>query len=225
VREVSATPQCAGGRRAGLMAVCDIPGEAPWVPGATGTATWTAVALAGLQSRGAARRGNDRAAAPARPRRAAAGGRARLYRRAQRQVARADRGARVAVGGVFPARRLPAAAGGRDAGPGRGYAARAGRAKRPTCCLQQTGRRSSPAQSMDMSMDELGFVAGCAERRDGVAARHTPSRRTCAPRARAARAHITSRTRVAAVFARYGPSIRASAGGSMGADRARAEQP
>ncbi|MCW2818535.1 MAG: sulfite oxidase [Marmoricola sp.] len=45
-REVVATLQCAGNRRAGLVAVRDIPGEAPWGPGATGTATWTGVALA-----------------------------------------------------------------------------------------------------------------------------------------------------------------------------------
>ncbi len=41
-----ATLQCAGNRREGLIAVRDIPGEAPWGPGATGTATWTGVALA-----------------------------------------------------------------------------------------------------------------------------------------------------------------------------------
>jgi sulfite oxidase len=45
-REVIATLQCAGNRRAGLMAIRDIPGEAPWGAGATGTATWTGVALA-----------------------------------------------------------------------------------------------------------------------------------------------------------------------------------
>ena len=45
-RSVTATLQCAGNRRAGLMAIRDIPGEAPWGPGATGTATWTGVALA-----------------------------------------------------------------------------------------------------------------------------------------------------------------------------------
>ena len=45
-RQVTATLQCAGNRRAGLIAVRDIPGEAPWGPGATGTATWTGVALA-----------------------------------------------------------------------------------------------------------------------------------------------------------------------------------
>ena len=45
-REVVATLQCAGNRRAGLMAIRGIPGEAPWGPGATGTATWTGVALA-----------------------------------------------------------------------------------------------------------------------------------------------------------------------------------
>jgi sulfite oxidase len=44
--EVTATLQCAGNRRAGLIAIRDIPGEAPWGPGATGTATWTGVPLA-----------------------------------------------------------------------------------------------------------------------------------------------------------------------------------
>jgi sulfite oxidase len=45
-RTVTATLQCAGNRRAGLVAIRDIPGEAPWGPGATGTASWTGVALA-----------------------------------------------------------------------------------------------------------------------------------------------------------------------------------
>src|SRR3954453_2964247 len=45
-RTETATLQGAGNRRAGLIAVRDIPGEAPWGPGATGTATWTGVALA-----------------------------------------------------------------------------------------------------------------------------------------------------------------------------------
>ena len=45
-REVTATLQCAGNRRAGLVAIRDIPGEAPWGPGATGTATWAGIALA-----------------------------------------------------------------------------------------------------------------------------------------------------------------------------------
>ena len=45
-RTETATLQCAGNRRAGLAAVRDIPGEAPWGPGATGTATWNGVALA-----------------------------------------------------------------------------------------------------------------------------------------------------------------------------------
>src|SRR5215213_5212561 len=45
-REVTATLQCAGNRRAGLIAIRDIPGEAPWGPGATGTATWTGISLA-----------------------------------------------------------------------------------------------------------------------------------------------------------------------------------
>ena len=49
-RTETATLQCAGNRRAGLMGVRDIPGEAPWGPGATGTATWTGVALADVLS-------------------------------------------------------------------------------------------------------------------------------------------------------------------------------
>lgn len=44
--EVEATLQCAGNRRAGLMEVRDIPGEAPWGPGATSTARWAGVRLA-----------------------------------------------------------------------------------------------------------------------------------------------------------------------------------
>ena len=44
-REVTATLQCAGNRRAGLIAFRDIPGEEPWGPGATGTAVWSGVAL------------------------------------------------------------------------------------------------------------------------------------------------------------------------------------
>ncbi len=38
--ELVATLQCAGNRRAGFLAVRDIPGEAPWGPGATGNAIW-----------------------------------------------------------------------------------------------------------------------------------------------------------------------------------------
>ena len=38
-RELTVTLQCAGNRRADLIAVRDIPGESPWGPGATGTAT------------------------------------------------------------------------------------------------------------------------------------------------------------------------------------------
>jgi sulfite oxidase len=45
-RTVVATLQCAGNRRAGLTAIREIAGESPWGPGATGTATWTGVALA-----------------------------------------------------------------------------------------------------------------------------------------------------------------------------------
>jgi sulfite oxidase len=44
--EEVATLQCAGNRRAGLVAVRDIPGEAPWGPGATGTASWRGARLA-----------------------------------------------------------------------------------------------------------------------------------------------------------------------------------
>lgn len=44
--EVVATLQCAGNRRRDLVAVRDIPGEAPWGSGATGTARWRGVALA-----------------------------------------------------------------------------------------------------------------------------------------------------------------------------------
>ncbi len=43
---VTATMQCAGNRRAGLIEVRDIPGEHPWGPGATSTAQWTGVRLA-----------------------------------------------------------------------------------------------------------------------------------------------------------------------------------
>jgi sulfite oxidase len=45
-REVTATLQCAGNRRTGLISIRAIPGEEPWGAGATGTATWTGVALA-----------------------------------------------------------------------------------------------------------------------------------------------------------------------------------
>lgn len=46
--EVVATLQCAGNRRSGLIEVRDVPGEAPWGPGATGTACWRGVRLADL---------------------------------------------------------------------------------------------------------------------------------------------------------------------------------
>jgi len=45
-RRVVATLQCAGNRREGLNAVREIPGEAPWGPGATGNAAWRGVSLA-----------------------------------------------------------------------------------------------------------------------------------------------------------------------------------
>jgi DMSO/TMAO reductase YedYZ molybdopterin-dependent catalytic subunit len=44
-RELTATLQCAGNRRTGLIAIRDIPGEEPWGAGATGAAIWTGVAL------------------------------------------------------------------------------------------------------------------------------------------------------------------------------------
>ncbi len=42
---LTATLQCAGNRRAGLLSVRDIPGEAPWGDGATSTASWTGARL------------------------------------------------------------------------------------------------------------------------------------------------------------------------------------
>jgi sulfite oxidase len=42
---VVALLECAGNRRAELMAVRDMPGEIPWGPGALGTAAWTGVRL------------------------------------------------------------------------------------------------------------------------------------------------------------------------------------
>ena len=51
VVDIPATLQCAGNRRSGLLAVEDIPGEAPWGPGATGTATWRGVRLADVLQR------------------------------------------------------------------------------------------------------------------------------------------------------------------------------
>jgi len=53
--EVLATLQCAGNRRADFIAVRDIPGEAPWGPGATGTAAWRGVALADVLAAAAPR--------------------------------------------------------------------------------------------------------------------------------------------------------------------------
>jgi sulfite oxidase len=45
---LTATLQCAGNRRAGLIEVKDIPGEHPWGPGAISTAEWTGVRLADI---------------------------------------------------------------------------------------------------------------------------------------------------------------------------------
>ena len=44
----TATLQCAGNRRRGLLEVADIPGEAPWGPAATATARWTGIRLSDL---------------------------------------------------------------------------------------------------------------------------------------------------------------------------------
>lgn len=46
--EIAATLQCAGNRRVGFVSVRDIPGEAPWGPGAIGTALWSGVRLTDL---------------------------------------------------------------------------------------------------------------------------------------------------------------------------------
>jgi len=43
---LTATLQCAGNRRSGLLKVRDIPGEHPWGSGATSTAAWTGARLA-----------------------------------------------------------------------------------------------------------------------------------------------------------------------------------
>jgi sulfite oxidase len=60
VRRETATLQCAGNRRRGLLEVRDIPGEAPWGPGATGTAEWEGVALADvLEAAGPAAEASD----------------------------------------------------------------------------------------------------------------------------------------------------------------------
>jgi sulfite oxidase len=50
-RELTATLQCAGNRRAGMISVREIPGELPWGAGATGTAIWGGVALADVLAR------------------------------------------------------------------------------------------------------------------------------------------------------------------------------
>ncbi|WP_422632026.1 sulfite oxidase [Pseudokineococcus basanitobsidens] len=58
-RTLPATLQCAGNRRAGLVAVRDIPGEDPWRGGATSTATWTGVALADVLAAAGLREGAE----------------------------------------------------------------------------------------------------------------------------------------------------------------------
>ncbi|GLY83567.1 sulfite oxidase [Actinoallomurus iriomotensis] len=56
-RDVVATIQCAGNRRAGLLAVRPIPGKTPWRSGAISTARWTGVSLADVLARAVARPG------------------------------------------------------------------------------------------------------------------------------------------------------------------------
>ncbi|GLW07276.1 sulfite oxidase [Microtetraspora sp. NBRC 13810] len=54
-REIAATLQCAGNRRAELLDVRGIPGEHPWGPGAISTARWTGVRLADVLAAAALR--------------------------------------------------------------------------------------------------------------------------------------------------------------------------
>ena len=91
--------------------------------------------------------GDERRAARAGARRAAAGRRPRLHRRPQREVARADRGPRRAVGGLLPARRLPAAAGGRRRRARAPGCRSASSRSTPTCWRPPTARRSPPGRS------------------------------------------------------------------------------
>jgi sulfite oxidase len=148
--EIVAALQCAGNRRAGLIKVRDIPGEAPWGPGATGNARWTGVRLADVLAVAgtAPGAGHVAFAAPdvsplasppqpfgasvplgkatrgevllawamngqppaARPRSAGPGRGARIHRRAQRQMGRADHRPGAAIRQLLSGHRLPAAA-------------------------------------------------------------------------------------------------------------------
>ena len=56
-RTLTATLQCAGNRRAGFLAVRDIPGEDPWRGGATSTARWTGALLADVLAAAGLREG------------------------------------------------------------------------------------------------------------------------------------------------------------------------
>jgi sulfite oxidase len=60
--DLVATLQCAGNRRAGLIAVRDIPGEAPWGPGATATGRWTGVPLGAVLRAAGVRAGTEHVA-------------------------------------------------------------------------------------------------------------------------------------------------------------------
>jgi sulfite oxidase len=55
--ELTVTLQCAGNRRADLMAVRPIPGESAWGPGATGTARWRGAPLAEVLAHAGVARG------------------------------------------------------------------------------------------------------------------------------------------------------------------------
>ena len=183
-RTETATLQCAGNRRAGLMASATSPARrrgararpaprrgpasrsptssrwpgrcakrrtsasrAPTLPGgqAGRALRWLDPARQGVPSRGPARPGDERRAAAAGARRAAAGGRAGLHRRAQREVARADRGPLDALAGYFQHvayRLLP-----EDGMPGPGAGCRSAWSRStPTCCHRPTARRSRPVR-------------------------------------------------------------------------------
>jgi sulfite oxidase len=187
-RAVTATLQCAGNRRAGLAAIREIPGEAPWGPGATGTATWTGVALADVLSLAGplhsakhvgfvgadvspeaapiqrfggsiplgkafhpevllawAMNGEPLPPVHGAPVRVVV---PRPYRRAQRQVARGDRGPLGALAGVLPGRRLSTTARGRDAGPRRRNAPAPRRAQLRR--RDASGRRHSSSSPLEV---------------------------------------------------------------------------
>ena len=101
----------------------------------------------GVPPRGPARLGDERRAAPARPRRAAARRRARLHRRAQRQVARADRGPHDARGRATSSTSSTGCCR-RTGRRGRARGCRSAWSRStPTCCRRPTARPSRPVRS------------------------------------------------------------------------------